>query len=118
MVRLADTIQLLTEVSRENSDIEVVSHEATHHMAGNTGLMPGDAPVPIWAAEGLATYFESPKEAAWSGIGSVNEERLRWYRGLERDKMHSNIDFIVSDQIFTRAASHGANFTPMVKPGH
>ncbi len=108
IVRLAETIQLLTEVSRENSDIEVVSHEATHHMAGNTGLMPGDAPVPVWAAEGLATYFESPKQAAWSGIGSVNKERLRWYRGLESDTEHSNIDFIVSDQIFSRAGSHGS----------
>ncbi len=108
IVRLADTIQLVTEVARENSDIEVVSHEATHHMAGNTGLMPGDAPVPVWAAEGLATYFESPKEAAWSGIGAVNEERLDWYRALARDTAHSNIDFIVSDQVFSRAATHGA----------
>ncbi len=108
VVRLADTVQLLTEVSRENSDIEVVSHEATHQMAGNTGLMPPDAPVPIWAAEGLATYFESPKQAAWSGIGAVNRERLRWYRGLETDKEHSNIDFIISDHVFTFAASRGA----------
>lgn len=108
LVRFADTIQLLTEVARENSDIEVVSHEATHHMASVTGLMPPDAPVPIWAAEGLATYFESPKEAAWSGIGAVNEERLDWYRGLERERSISNIDFIVSDQIFTRAGSHGS----------
>jgi len=106
IVRFAETIELLTEVSRENSDIEVVSHEATHHLAGNTGLMPADAPVPVWAAEGLATYFESPKEAAWSGIGAVNEQRLDWYRGLRGDRSHSNIDFIVSDQIFTRAGSH------------
>lgn len=77
-------------------------------MAGNTGLMPGDAPVPVWAAEGLATYFESPKDAAWSGIGAVNKERLSWYRELERDRVHSNIDFIVSDKIFTRAATHGS----------
>lgn len=109
VVRFADTIQLLTEVSRENSDIEVVSHEATHHMAGNTGLMPGNAPVPVWAAEGLATYFESPKDAAWSGIGAVNKERLDWYRELARDRTHSNIDFIVSDQVFTRTATHEAS---------
>jgi hypothetical protein len=108
VVRLADTIQLLTEVARENLDIEVVSHEATHHLAGNTGLMPADAPVPVWAAEGLATYFESPKQAAWSGIGSVNKERLDWYKGLESDKVHSNINFIVSDQIFSRAGSQGS----------
>ena len=109
IIRFADTIQLLTEVSRENLDIEVVSHEATHHMAGNTGLMPGDAPVPVWAAEGLATYFESPKQAAWSGIGAVNSDRLKWYRALEPDREHSNIDFIVSDKIFKYAASHNAS---------
>ena len=70
--------------------------------------MPAEAPVPVWAAEGLATYFESPKQAAWSGIGSVNQERLEWYKGLESDKEHSNIDFIVSDQVFSRAGSSGS----------
>ena len=64
--------------------------------------------MPLWAAEGLATYFESPKEAAWSGIGAVNEERLDWYRGLEGDREHSNIDFIVSDRVFRLAGTHGS----------
>ncbi|MBN2475668.1 MAG: DUF1570 domain-containing protein [Pirellulales bacterium] len=105
IVRFANTIQLLTRVARENQDIEVVSHEATHHLAANTGLMPVGAPVPLWAAEGLATYFESPKDAAWSGIGAVNRQRLKWYRELALDRVHSDIDFIVSDQIFTLAAA-------------
>ena len=104
-IRLTETIGLLTKVAKENADIEVVSHEATHHMAGATELMPNDAQVPIWAAEGIATYFESPKEASWSGIGSVNKERLDWYRALEDDREHSNIDFIVSDRIFTKAGN-------------
>ena len=108
LVRLADTLDLLTKVAKENADIEVVSHEATHHMAGLTKLMPDDAKVPTWAAEGLATYFESPKEASWSGIGSVNEERLDWYRALSSDREHCNISFIVSDQIFTRAGNIGS----------
>lgn len=104
IARLANTLQLLTEVSKENADIEVVSHEGTHQLAANTGLMPNEAAVPLWAAEGLATYFESPTDAAWSGIGAVNEERLDWYRALERDRTHSNVDFIVSDKIFLQAA--------------
>ena len=105
LVRFADTIQLLTAVARENADIEVVSHEATHQLAANTGLMPNDAPVPLWAAEGLATYFEAPKEAAWSGIGAVNKERLEWYRALADDTRHCSIDFVASDRIFTHAGS-------------
>lgn len=110
VIRFADTLSLLIEVKRENLDIEVVSHEATHQLAANTGLMPADSPIPVWAAEGLATYFEAPKQAAWSGIGSVNAERLGWYRELAPLTKISNIDFIVSDQLFTRSAN---NFTTL-----
>ncbi|RCS49420.1 DUF1570 domain-containing protein [Bremerella cremea] len=110
IIRFADTLNLLIEVKRENLDIEVVSHEATHQLAANTGLMPADSPIPVWVAEGLATYFESPKQAAWSGIGAVNAERLNWYRELAPIRKYSNIDFIVSDQIFTRSAN---NFTTL-----
>src|SRR6202008_2671028 len=102
-VQLADTLTMLIEVERENHDIEVVSHEATHQMAGNTGLLPRHVQIPSWVHEGLATYFESPREAAWSGVGAVNESRLRRYRGMERDKEHSNIQFITGDQIFDYA---------------
>ena len=107
-VRLANTLRVLTLVARENADIEVVSHEATHHMAAATGLFPNKAPVTTWAHEGLATYFESPSQAAWSGIGTVNKDRLKRYRELAADQEHSNIRFVVSDKIFSRAGDMGA----------
>lgn len=105
-VRLADTLTLLVDIAREDSDIEVVSHEITHQMAGNTGLLPRHVRVPSWVHEGLATYFETPNGASWSGIGAVNNSRLELYRVLAPDREHSNIDFIVGDQIFDYAATH------------
>ena len=107
-VRMANTLRVLTLVARKNADIEVVSHEATHHMAAATELFPNKAPVTTWAHEGIATYFESPSQAAWSGIGSVNEDRLESYRELARDTRHSNIRFIVSDQIFSKVGTMDA----------
>jgi hypothetical protein len=108
VIKYAETLTLVISVIQENLDIEVVSHEGTHQMAGNTGLFPRHVQVPSWAHEGLATYFESPGEMGWSGVGAVNEQRLEFYRGLEPDRVHSNIDFIVADNIFKFAASHGA----------
>jgi hypothetical protein len=108
VVRLADTLSLLVEMEREDCDIEVVSHEATHQMAGNTGLLPRHVRVPTWVHEGLATYFETPDGGMWGGIGAVNESRLSLYRALERDRQHSNIGFIVGDQIFDYASTLGA----------
>jgi Protein of unknown function (DUF1570) len=105
---LVKTINLLIAVEKENSDITVVSHEATHQMAGNTGLLPRHVEIPRWVHEGLATYFEAPGDATWAGIGAVNETRLTYYRALDKDRVHSNIDFIVEDQIFDFARSHGA----------
>jgi hypothetical protein len=105
IVRAADTISFLVEIEKENDNVSVVSHEATHHLAGNTGLLPRGHHIPTWAHEGLATYFEAPKDAVWSGIGAVNEERLELYRELEKDTVHSNIDFITENRIFTQAAS-------------
>jgi hypothetical protein len=107
LARMADTVELLVQIDRENNDISVVTHEATHQMAGNTGLLPRDIMIPTWAHEGLATYFESPKDAAWSGIGAVNEERLEMYRLLEKSPVRAGIDFTVTDQIFDTAVTLG-----------
>ena len=107
-VRFADTISLIVEIERENEDIKVVSHEATHQLAGNTGLLPQHVLIPSWAHEGLAAYFETSDGASWGGVGAVNSERLDYYKALARDREHSNIDFIVGDQIFDFAKSTGA----------
>ena len=53
--RSLTAVAMLVAISRENADIEVVSHEATHQMAGNTGLMPRNVITPTWVAEGIAT---------------------------------------------------------------
>ena len=108
IVRAADTISLLVEIEKENQDVSVVSHEATHHLAGNTGLLPRGVHIPTWVHEGLATFFEAPDDAVWSGMGAVNEERLRRYRALEHDAVHSNIDFITENRIFSEAGSLGS----------
>jgi hypothetical protein len=106
IVRMANTFELLVDVEQENADIIVVSHEATHQMAGNTGLFPRHVQIPSWVHEGMATYFEAPRDATWSGIGAVNEERLDAYRESEKNRERSNIDFIAGDQLFRSTDSH------------
>lgn len=107
IIRFSKTLTLLVEIDRENNDIEVVSHECTHQMAGNTGLFPRHIMTPSWVHEGLATYFEAPKDASWSGIGAVNKMRLGLYRALaEQSPKYSHVNFIVSDEIFDLAGSH------------
>jgi hypothetical protein len=108
-IRFADALNLIVRIEQENLDIEVVSHECTHQMAGNTGLLPRRVDVPGWVHEGLATYFEAPANATWAGIGAVNEDRIKRYRFLADDPEHSNVDFIVSNEVFDQSGDHHGN---------
>jgi hypothetical protein len=110
LVRLADTVKLLMLIRAENEDVEVVTHEATHQIAGNSGLFPRRIRIPKFAQEGMAAYFEAPEGATWAGVGAINKERIEWYRVLaEHDRVHSDIDYIISDQIYTRSGRIGSN---------
>ena len=104
-IRFVNTIELLADISFEGQEIEVVTHEGCHQLAGNSGLLPRQVAAPIWVHEGLASFFESPQDASWAGIGSVNERRITSYRRLKDDAEHCNLEFIASDKIFTRAAN-------------
>lgn len=107
MAHLANSFELLLKVSREESDIEVVSHEATHQLAGNSGILPRGKVGARWAHEGLASYFETPAGAGWGGIGAVNQTRLADYRIISRDPNRRRLELIVSDQLFYIARDLG-----------
>ncbi len=108
MVQYAATMEKLADIMRRQSEIAVVTHEATHQLAGNTGLMPRKKFALQWVHEGLATYFETPVGACWGGVGAVNAHRLQAYRAMRHDPEHSNIEFIVSDLIFAAALDQKA----------
>jgi hypothetical protein len=103
-VRLGKALNVALEIGCEQADVKVCSHEITHHLSQNTGLMPFNLAIPLWMAEGFATYFESPRDAQWSGIGAVNEERLAFYRKARRSNhAHCNVKSIVTDRIWHEA---------------
>ena len=106
IIRFVKTIELLVDLESENQEIEVVTHEATHQLAANSGLLERESFQVRWAHEGLASYFESPKDARWAGIGAVNETRIGYYRILALDPENSNIELVVTDRVFDEAGDH------------
>lgn len=103
-VQLAGAMGKLADILQDQSDVSVVTHEAVHQLAGNTGLIPRRQFMLVWIHEGLASYFETPAGANWGGAGAVNSFRLQFYRALQQDEAHAKLDFLVSDQIFAAAS--------------
>jgi hypothetical protein len=94
----------MVEIMCEQQDVATISHEIVHQLGVNTGLTPSTKGYPLWAMEGLAQYFESPRNASWSGVGAINDESLEVYRKTSPQVISSGgISFVVSDGMFDSA---------------
>lgn len=69
----------------ENQNLEVIQHEAGHHIDFNIGLFPNNgltrkASVPLWLVEGTTQMFEVPPSTAGASLGVMNHARLNELR--------------------------------------
>ncbi len=84
--------------------VATIVHEATHQIAFNCGLQKRFADNPVWLAEGLAMFCETPdlfSNRSWGGIGKVNYERWDRYRdNANDDKIGTLQSLIVDDSRF------------------
>lgn len=84
--------------------VATIVHEATHQIAFNSGMQKRFADNPVWLAEGLAMYCETPdlySSRSWGGIGKVNYDRWDLYReNANNDAVGTLQSLIVDDKRF------------------
>lgn len=100
--------RLKHEVAHKN--LEVVQHEASHHIHFNVGIFPSRGDVPRWMAEGLATMFEFPPTEVGASLGAINHFRLYWFRrvfGEHGEKLPDMRQFILNDGVFMQLGFNG-----------
>src|SRR5205814_2161437 len=66
------------------SNMETLSHEATHQLTFNTGLLDRRSEVPLCIVEGLAMYSERRRLTGRSEPGQINLRRLEELAHLQR----------------------------------
>ncbi len=74
--RVIETVNRRAREFRTEANIGTVMHEVAHQLSFNSAMLNRDGDVPLWLAEGLATYCEATKDTAWQGIGEPNPERM------------------------------------------
>jgi hypothetical protein len=84
--------------------VATIVHEATHQLCYNTGLFSRLTENPLWLAEGIAMFFETPdlqSTAGWRSVGEVNPKRLEDFHKLRaRGGGGSLLSLIRSDDRF------------------
>jgi hypothetical protein len=74
--RVLGSVNRQAREHREDANVGTIMHEVSHQLSFNCGLLNRDGDMPVWLAEGLATYCESTANGAWQGIGEPNPVRI------------------------------------------
>lgn len=81
--------------------VATIVHEATHQIAYNCGMQRRYAAIPLWLAEGMAVYFESPDldngNKGWRTIGKVNAPRLLAFRQYLRTRPKDSLATLIRE---------------------
>ncbi|HTI51339.1 MAG TPA: DUF1570 domain-containing protein, partial [Planctomycetaceae bacterium] len=92
-------------------NVATIVHEATHQIAFNSGMHTRYADNPLWLAEGMAMFFETPdltSRSGWKTVGAVNDLRLRQFQaGLPRRRADALATLVQSDARFTDSEQMG-----------
>ncbi|MDR2171062.1 MAG: DUF1570 domain-containing protein [Planctomycetaceae bacterium] len=86
-------------------NIATVVHEATHQISMNNGMQQRFAPYPLWLAEGIALFHETPDakdSLGWSLTPKVNGIRLKDLRKYFQKKPTDPIQKMLKDDNLLR----------------
>jgi hypothetical protein len=75
-LRLSDTVERRYQDAAKDANLGTTMHECAHLISFNSGMLRRAGDVPVWLAEGLATYCESTSEGDWQSLGSPNPMRI------------------------------------------
>jgi hypothetical protein len=107
--RFVETENRRAREFRTGVNIGTIMHEVAHQLSFNTGMFNREGDMPIWLAEGLATYCESTDNQVWQGLGEPNPERLAPLEPFARGqgKLIPLRDLVASDSWLREAKEPG-----------
>ncbi len=106
------TLTLMQKAMEEESERATITHEATRQLLFATHMLPRYVNVPEWIQSGMASYFDTPYCALYSGIGLPNWTNLVSFKHYRKQKdrlgksPHERYDALIStitDKFFREA---------------
>ncbi len=93
-------INKLLSLPDAERNVATIVHEATHQIAYNCGLHARLSDCPLWFAEGIAIFFETPdlnSAKGWRNVGGVNRPRLNQFRAYLAHRPSDSLATLVAD---------------------
>ena len=91
----------------EESIRATISHEGVRQLTAAAGLLPRTVAAPEWVQFGMASFFETPHRALWSGTGALSWLHLHKFKTLAKDKKTGRAEDVllgvITDDYFRKA---------------
>jgi hypothetical protein len=85
----AQTLLIVRKALQEDAERATITHEGTRQLLIASGLFPRHVNVPEWVLAGLASYFETPVQAVYPGVGLPSWTHLVSFKHLQKTEVFS-----------------------------
>jgi hypothetical protein len=109
MIPWLQTTTLLQHAMDDESELATVTHECVRQLTAATSMLPRTVATAEWAQFGIASFFETPHQAFYAGVGAPNWTQLISFKYLRKTKKLGGATpkevllNVVSDRYFQQA---------------
>lgn len=104
---IAQTFNLVRHASEEEYERATISHEGVRQLLIASDLFPRNVAVPEWVLSGFASFFETPAEALYPGVGLPSWKHLISFKHFQKagkfSKKSETLYDVVTDRSFEKA---------------
>jgi hypothetical protein len=103
----AQTLLIVRKALQEDAERATITHEGTRQLLVASGMFPRHVDVPEWVLAGLASYFETPVQAVYPGVGLPSWTHLVSFKHLQKTEVFAKPSEVLyntlTDRYFARA---------------
>lgn len=108
----AQTAALILSALEQEAELATVSHDASRQLLFTSGLLPRSVAAPEWILFGMGSFFETPLQSPWAGIGAPSAYYYpRWQELKDRKILEKGsgetLRKVVSDAYFRGLPAQG-----------
>ncbi len=112
----AQMVALMLKALEQEAELATISHDASRQLLFASGLLPRNVAAPEWFLFGMGSFFETPLQSPWSGIGAPSSYFLpRWHelkgKGFEKSPGET-LRKVITDAYFRGLPPEGRPESP------
>jgi hypothetical protein len=106
LVAKLQTLALIQKALEEEHERTVATHEGTRQLLAAAGLLPRSVAAAEWVHFGMASFFETPYQAYYLGVGMPSWVYLVEFKHLKKSELANNHEVLlktIGDRYFVAA---------------